>query len=172
MKRFVLLLAALLVAAPAAAQVATIPVQSFWQMLTPGTTLTLSVSLYGYTSNQAVPRVLSSQTVTLPPISLLQPQIQAQFPGFGKADMTVMQLVVHSTADAPTFHSTLEAVAPKQPLAVKVPAGSKLWVVYAAPTGQQGTLQFYVGTPPPSATTTGTATTAATTTTTTTTVAH
>ncbi len=161
MTRLVSLLAALFVAGPAAAQVATVPLQSFWQGLTPDTTLTLSVSLYGYTSSQTVPRMLSSQTVQLAPIVLYQSQIQAQFPGFSKADMTVMQVVVHATADAPTFHSTVQTVAPKQPLAIKVPAGNKLWLVYSAPTGQQGTLRFYVGTPPPTAT--GAATTGATT---------
>ena len=65
-----------------------------------------------------------------------------------------MQLVVKSTIETPTFQTTTETVAPKQPLAINVPAGQRLWVVYSAPAGQQGQLRFYVGTPPPGSTST------------------
>jgi hypothetical protein len=141
----------LLVAWPAAAQVATIPVGSLTQTSAKDTTLTLALSLYGYTSQSATPRLLPSPTVKLAPISLLQTEVRAEFPASTVAT-TLMQLVVKSTIEAPTYQTTSETVAPKQPLKITVPAGQKLWVVYNAPTGQQGQLKFYVGTPPPGST--------------------
>ena len=154
MKRLALAYVALLVAAPAAAQNQTVPVQSLGQGLTSasGVALTTNVSLYGYTNKSQIPRVFKSQTVNLGSISVLQPEFCAQFPGFKDAEMTVMQLDVISTADASTFHANVETITPKKPLAVKVPAGKQLWVVYSAPISEQGQLRFYVGTPPPAPT--------------------
>ena len=154
MKRLALAYVALLVAAPAAAQNQTVPVQSLGEGLTSasGVALTTNVSLYGYTNKSQIPRVFRSQTVNLGSISVLQPEFCAQFPGFKDAEMTVMQLDVISTADASTFHANVETITPKKPLAVKVPAGKQLWVVYSAPISEQGQLRFYVGTPPPAPT--------------------
>ena len=149
MKRFALLLATGLFAVPAAAQVATVPAPSLSQAFAPDTTLTVSVSLFGYTTKSQVPHLLSKQTVQLPAISLLQPEVRAEFPGLPNVGMTVMQLVMKATADAPTFHSQNETIAPKQPLKISVPAGKKVWVIYATPNGQQPSLRFYVGDPPP-----------------------
>jgi hypothetical protein len=142
-------LVTLLIAAPAGAQVVTVPIHSLWQPWTAEFSITSSVSLYGYTSKSSMPRVLRRQAVTLGTATLLQPEFRAEFDGFRDAEMTVMQLIVKSTADAPTFHAAVETIAPKKPVSVKVPAGQKLWVVYRAPAGAQGELRFYVGTPPP-----------------------
>jgi hypothetical protein len=142
------LFVALLVAAPASAQVATVPVQTPEQFLSAGTNLTLSVGIFGYTSNSSTPRILSQQTINLPPLSLLERQVCAEFPGYRNASMTMMQLVLKSSADGSTFHSDTELVTPKQPLSIKVNAGKKAWAVYSAPQGQQATLRFYVSDPP------------------------
>jgi hypothetical protein len=147
--RLAFLCGALLVAAPAGAQTLTVPIHSLWQPWTADFSVTTSVSLYGYTSKSAMPRVLRKQTVRLGTATLLQPEFRAEFAGLSDAEMTVMQLIVKSTADTPTFHADVETIAPKKPLSVKVPAGKKLWVVYRAPAGAQGELRFYVGTPPP-----------------------
>lgn len=148
--RVAFLFVAFLVAAPAAAQTPiVVPIHSLWQPWTKEFSVTTSVSLYGYTSKRAMPRVLRSTTVNLGAATLLQPEFRAEFDGYSDADMTVMQLVVKSTADTPTFHADVETITPKQPLSVKVPRGKKLWVVYRAPAGAQGELRFYVGTPPP-----------------------
>ena len=153
-KRLALVHVALFVAWPAAAQIATVPVGSLTQILTKDTTLALAVSLYGYTAKSPTPRLLANQTLKLAPVSLLQPEVRAEFPGYQDAALTVMQLVVKSTIETPTFQTTTETVAPKQPLSINVPAGQRLWVVYSAPAGQQGQLRFYVGTPPPGSTST------------------
>jgi hypothetical protein len=147
--RLAFLLSALLVAAPATAQTLTVPIHSLWQPWTKEFSVTTSVSLYGYTNKRPMPRVLRKTTVNLGTATLLQPEFRAEFDGFSDAEMTVMQLVVKSTADTPTFHADVETIAPKQPVSVKVPPGKKLWVVYRAPVGAQGELRFYVGTPPP-----------------------
>lgn len=147
--RLAFLLVALLVAAPATAQTVTVPIHSLWQPWTKDFSVSTSVSLYGYTNRSPMPRVLRRQTVKLGTATLLQPEFRAEFDGLSDADMTVMQLIVKSTADTPTFHADVETIAPKQPLSVKVPRGKKLWVVYRAPAGAQGELRFYVGTPPP-----------------------
>jgi hypothetical protein len=157
-RRLVLACVALLTAWPAMGQVVTVPVQSLWQGLTSGVTLATSVSIYGYTSKSAIPHIL--QKVDLGPISPLQSELRAEFPGFKSVSMTVMQLKLNSTASGSTFQSDVQTVTPTKPLAVSVPAGQKLWVVYKAPIGQPGQLSFYVGSPPPSPTATSTSTTA------------
>ena len=134
---------ALLVVAPASAQVATVQVQSLGQGLTADTKLTLSAGIFGNTSNWKMPRILSKQTVNLPAASLLQPEVCAEFPGYQNASITVMQLVLKSTVDASTFHTEAETVTPKNPLSIKVAAKERLWVVYAAPANQPATLRFY-----------------------------
>ena len=147
--KLVVVLVALLAAVPASAQVATVPVHSLRQSLGGDVTLTTSVSIYGTTSKSRFPHVLQRQKVKLQSMSLLQPEFRAEFPGLRDADMFVMQLVVNSNAEAPTFSSDSQTVTPKTPLSIKVPAGKKLWVVYTAPAGQPGELRFYVGSPPP-----------------------
>jgi hypothetical protein len=147
--RLLVVFVALLAVVPASAQVATVPVHSLRQSLTGDVKLMTSVSIYGYTSRSPIPRVLQRQTVKLRSISLLQPEFRAEFPGLKDAEMTVMQLVVNSKAEAPTFSSDSQTITPKTPLSIKVPPGQKLWVVYTAPVGQPGALRFYVGSPPP-----------------------
>jgi hypothetical protein len=151
MKRAALAYVALIAAWPATAQVVTIPVQSLWQGLSSGVALTTTVGIYGYTSKSKIPHVL--QTVKLGSISPLQSEFRAEFPGLRSAEMTVMQLKVKSTAEGSTFHTDFQTITPTKPLAINVPAGKKLWVVYKAPVGQQGELRFYVGSPPPAPTT-------------------
>ena len=82
MKRLALVHVALFVAWPAAAQIATVPVGSLTQTLTKDTTLALAVSLYGYTAKSPTPRLLANQTLKLAPVSLLQPEVRAEFPGY------------------------------------------------------------------------------------------
>jgi hypothetical protein len=125
------------------------PIQSLWQPWTKEFSVTTFVSLYGYTSKRAMPRVLRSTTVNLGAAVLLQPEFRAEFDGFKDAEMTVMRLVAKSTADAATFHSAVETIALQTPVSVKVSPGEKLWVVYRAPAGAQGELRSYVSTPPP-----------------------
>ncbi len=151
MKRAALAYLALLVASPAGAQVVTVPVQSLWQGPSSGVTFTTTVGIYGYTSKSSIPHIL--QTVKLGSTAPLQSEFRAEFPGFKGAEMTVMQLKVKSTADGSTFHSDFQTITPTKPLAINVPAGKKLWVVYKAPVGQEGELRFYVGSPPPAPTT-------------------
>jgi hypothetical protein len=151
-KHIGLLLVAFAMGAPAVAQVATVPAPSFAQGLTKDTTLSVSVTLFGYTTRSQIPHLLTRQTVKLPPVSLLQQEVRVEFPGYERSAMTVMQMVVKTTAESPTFQSTTEAVTPKQPVKITVPAGQKLWVVYSQPTGQQAKMRFYVGTPPPTTT--------------------
>lgn len=147
-KPLVALCVTLLAAAPAGAQIASVPVQPFGQPLTVDTSVTVSVDIFGYTSTSKIPRILAKQTVSLPAASLLEPQLCAEFPGYRNASMTVMQVVLKSTVEAPTYRSDVETVTPKQPLSINVKAGKKLWAVYTAPAGQQATLRFYVDEPP------------------------
>jgi hypothetical protein len=152
MKRSLLLVAALLVATPAVAQVATvpapaIPIESLMQGWGTDVTTSISVTLFGYTPSQQIPHLLTKQTAKIAPVSLLQKQFSVEFPA-NASNMTVMQVVVKSTASAPTFQSTMETITPPKPLAIQVPAGKKMWVVYKAPQAQQATLNFHVGTAP------------------------
>jgi hypothetical protein len=152
MKRSLFLVAALLVATPAVAQVATIPAPAIpIESLTKGwgtdVTTSISVTLFGYTPSQQIPHLLTKQTTKIAPLSLLQQQFTVEFPA-NTTNMTVMQMVVKSTASAPTFQSNMETITPPKPLAIQVPAGKKVWVVYKAPQGQQATINFHVGTAP------------------------
>jgi hypothetical protein len=152
MNRSSFLVAALLVATPAAAQVATvpapaIPLKSLAQGWGTDITTSISVTLFGYTPSQQIPHLLTNQTAKIAPLSLLQTQFSVEFPA-NTTNMTVTQMVVKSTASASTFQSTMETITPPKPLAIQVPAGQKVWVVYKAPQGQQATLNFHVGTAP------------------------
>jgi hypothetical protein len=156
MKRFALASAALLVTAPAAAQVATIPapaipVKSLALGWGSDVKTSVSVTLYGYTAKSQIPQLLTKQTATIPPASLLSTQFSVEFPADSTTSVTLMQMVIKTTSDAPTFQAKSETVTPKKPLAVQVPAGKKVWAVYNAPLGKEATVRFYVGTPPPAA---------------------
>jgi len=152
MKRFALAAAALLVAAPVAAQVATIPapaipIKSLTQEWNSDVATSISVTLYGYTPTSTNPRLLNKQTAAIPVASLLKTQFTVEFPA-NTTEMTVMQMVVKSTSNAASFQAKSETVTPKTPLSIKVPAGQKMWAVYNAPQDKVATVSLYVGTPP------------------------
>ena len=152
MKRLALAHVALLVAWPATAQVATVPVGSLMQTSTTTATLTLAVSLHGkYTATTtASTALLPNQTVKLAPLALLQPEISAEFP-VTKTSMTVTELVVWSTIQTATSQTSAETRAQLPSPGITVPAAQRLKVVYSVPAGQQGQLRFYVGAPTPPA---------------------
>ena len=112
------------------------------------TTIALAVSLHGHMRQPPSSGLLSNQTVKLAPVSLLQPEVRAEFP-VTRTSLTVTQLVVQSSIEGPTFRTPCRDAGRLRPRSTSR-RGQQLKVVYSAPTGQQGAATVLRRCPDPS----------------------
>ena len=149
MKRLALAYVALLVAWPAAAQVATVPVGSLMQTSTTSATLTLvgeSPRVHGYIRQYGLAPEPDREACAHRPAPTRDPRRVPRREHEHEGDATGRP-IDHREPDIP--NQCRDARAASVP--IDVPAGQRLKVVYSVPSGQQGQLRFYVGAPTPPA---------------------